>query len=195
MPQTELFTIGHSTLATEQFVQLIRQHNIEHVADVRSTPYSRRVPHFNREALTKSFNALGISYSFMGDGLGGRPKDNAHYGHDGRANYQSMSRSQQFKNELSQLAGRAADTTTAILCSEQNPIYCHRTLLVGHELSKQGLKVRHILPTGKIQEHGQLVAGLLAMMNIAHVEPGQTIDPKAAQQAVNAQANKVAYKR
>ena len=69
---SELFTIGHSTHSWEKFLELLRQHRIEAVADVRSSPYSQFNPHFNRESLQLALPQQGISYVFLGEELGAR---------------------------------------------------------------------------------------------------------------------------
>src|SRR5439155_24000994 len=68
-----LFTVGHSNLEAEGLLGLLRAAGVTAVADVRSSPYSRRLPQFNRAALEASLRAAGIAYVFLGAELGGRP--------------------------------------------------------------------------------------------------------------------------
>ncbi len=70
---TTVYTIGHSNHETEAFVELLRQHGIELLIDVRSSPYSRYVPQANRETLARALQAAGIAYGWLGDRLGGKP--------------------------------------------------------------------------------------------------------------------------
>lgn len=74
-----VYTIGHSSMALEQFLSLLKAADIGAVADIRSSPYSRRNPQFNREPLKAALKAEGIAYSWLGDELGGRPKGPQYY--------------------------------------------------------------------------------------------------------------------
>src|SRR5437763_16551728 len=73
-PAARLYTVGHSNHPCERFMQLLRAAGVTTVADVRSSPFSRRLPHFNRPGLERALRPLGIAYSFLGDLLGGRPE-------------------------------------------------------------------------------------------------------------------------
>ena len=70
-----VFTIGHSTHSQDAFIDLLRAHYVEAIADVRSMPYSRMNPQFNRESLMPALRASGIKYVFLGRELGARSDD------------------------------------------------------------------------------------------------------------------------
>src|SRR3954470_9661437 len=82
-PPTTLYSIGHSNVAVERLIELLNQHSIATLCDVRSAPYSRYNPQFNRETLAASLRPTGIVYHFMGDTLGGKPADGALRTEDG----------------------------------------------------------------------------------------------------------------
>ena len=154
-----IFTIGHSTHAIERFVELLRQHGITAVADVRSTPYSRRNPQFNRETLKQSLRDADIGYVFLGEELGARPKDPSCYD-DGHIDYRKLAATQPFKTGLERLRSGMTTHRIAIMCAEKEPLDCHRTLLIARELVESGTPVTHILADGGIEPHDATVSRL-----------------------------------
>jgi uncharacterized protein (DUF488 family) len=122
-----IFTIGHSTHSWERFVALLRGTNVTAVADVRTSPYSRHCPHFNRDELCDELRREGIPYVFLGDELGGRPRERRLY-HDGIADYEKMARSSAFGEGIDRIIEGAGRLRIALLCSEQDPLDCHRCL-------------------------------------------------------------------
>ena len=158
--QTTVFTIGHSTLPYERFLALLRGAGITAVADVRSAPFSRHQPHFNRDQLSAELKVDGIAYVFMGAELGGRPKGTEFYC-DGVADYERMAETPAFKAGLARVKDGAARHRIALMCSEQSPFDCHRCLLVGRALSREGVTVRHLLPEGDVIDQCGIEAELL----------------------------------
>jgi uncharacterized protein (DUF488 family) len=155
-----VFTIGHSTHSWERFVALLRGANVTAVADVRSSPYSRHCPHFNRDELRDEFRREGISYVFLGNELGGRPRERRLY-RDGIADYEKMAKSTAFREGIDRVIEGAGRLRVALLCSEQDPLDCHRCLLVGRALAERGVAVSHILSDGTIANHGAMEDRLL----------------------------------
>jgi uncharacterized protein (DUF488 family) len=150
-----IFTIGHSNHSAEKFVGLLKQHGIEVVADVRSQPYSRHAPHFNAKDIEAILWDNGIRRLFLGFELGGRPTAEAFYDADGRVNYARIERSRSFLDGIKQLESSIRDHKTALLCSEEDPVGCHRRLLVGHVLGERGIVVRHVRGDGSVQTEGE----------------------------------------
>lgn len=146
--QTEVFTIGHSTLDYESFLALLKDARITAVADVRTSPASRHFPHFNRDALKEELRRDKIAYVFLGNELGGRPKDSQFYCDD-VADYEKMATDERFILGIDRVIDGTAKYRIALMCSEHNPMDCHRCLLVGRALLERGLKVNHILQNGK----------------------------------------------
>lgn len=147
-----VYTIGHSNHSLERFVELLRRHDIQLVVDVRSYPYSRYVPHFNRETLQKALKAQGIHYLFRGKLLGGRPKEQEFYNQKGEVLYEHLAKAPFFKKGLDEVFQIASSRKLALMCSEENPHSCHRFLLIGKELLKRGVKVFNILGDGSLEE-------------------------------------------
>src|ERR1022692_3912904 len=74
-----IYTIGHSNSTTEHLLELLGQQGVTAIADVRSQPYSRFNPQFNREALASALKNSGLDYVFLGQELGARSEDPACY--------------------------------------------------------------------------------------------------------------------
>lgn len=148
MTALHFWTIGHSTHEIEAFVGLLRQHGIEAVADVRSQPYSRFNPQFNRESLQARLEQAAVAYVFLGGELGGRPRDPSHYDSEGHALYGEMAKTDEFRAGLERLIDGAQRYRIAMMCSEGDPAECHRRLLVTRVLRNEGVSVIHILPDG-----------------------------------------------
>lgn len=143
----EVLTIGHSTQSGGSFVQLLRQAGVTAVADVRSVPFSRHVPHFNRETLKEMLGAEKIAYVYLGDVLGGRPKAREPFS-DGVADYEKMARSESFNQGVDRVIEGARTHRIALMCAERDPLDCHRCLLIGRTLKERGVSVRHIQGPG-----------------------------------------------
>jgi uncharacterized protein (DUF488 family) len=155
-----VLTIGHSTLPYEQFAALLRGSGATAIADVRSAPYSRYSPQFNRETLRDALRADGLSYVFMGDDLGGRPAGRDCFSH-GVADYEKMAQRPNFQSGLERVTKGAKLHRVALMCSEQDPLDCHRCLLLGRALAARRVGVAHILPTGKQTTQAEIEQTLL----------------------------------
>jgi uncharacterized protein (DUF488 family) len=132
------------------FILVLETHRVTAVADVRSAPYSRFNPGFNREGLKRELKKHGISYVFLGRELGGRPTDPASY-EDGRASYSRMAQSEPFKEGLERVISGSAKHRIALMCSEGDPLNCHRMLLVARALTERGVSVLHIDRRGELE--------------------------------------------
>ncbi len=163
-----VFTIGHSTHALDSFVGLLRRHGVDEVADVRSTPYSRFNPQFNRDSLANSLVPHGIGYVFLGHELGGRPDEPACY-ENGRIRYDRVAASPVFQRGLDRVIQDAAARSVAIMCAEKEPLECHRTLLVAQALGVRNVAVQHIRADGTLEDHAAAMDRLLVM----HGDPPQ----------------------
>jgi uncharacterized protein (DUF488 family) len=142
----ELYTIGHSNHAIEHFLALLRRHGIETVADVRSRPYSRFVPHFGKERLARFLEAQGVGYLFLGQELGGKPPKGET--HAPPMTYQDRVGQPDFRQGIDRLLRTAEASCVALLCRERDPLDCHRFHLICRYLRPIDLDVRHILPNG-----------------------------------------------
>src|SRR5258708_27596008 len=145
-----VYTIGHSNGTAERLLALLDQHGITAVADVRSQPYSRFNPQFNREELAGALKAAGIGYVFLGQELGARSADPACY-RDGRAQYSLMVQTPVFARGIERLRAGMETHRVAILCAEKEPLTCHRTILIARYLHERNVVVHHILEDGAVE--------------------------------------------
>jgi uncharacterized protein (DUF488 family) len=153
---TTLYSIGHSNVAAEYLIALLEQHSIRTLCDVRSAPYSRYNPQFNREALAETVHTAGIIYRFMGDTLGGKPADEALRTADGaRPNYAQIAAAPAFQRALNQLIDLSRRTPTAFMCGEADYHGCHRHRQIAPALIERGVLVWHIMPNGG-RERGEI---------------------------------------
>jgi uncharacterized protein (DUF488 family) len=159
---TDVFTIGHSTHSLERFIALLRGANVTAVADVRTAPYSRHYPHFNRDDLRDELRSDGIAYVFLGKELGGRPSERRFYC-EGVADYESMAQAPDFSKGLDRVIEGAKNYRIALMCSERDPLDCHRCLLVSRALAQRGLRVSHILDDGSVASHTKIEERLLEL--------------------------------
>jgi uncharacterized protein (DUF488 family) len=160
-----VLTVGHSNGSLAEFLDLLRAHGVERVVDVRSAPYSRFVPHFNRESLEAELAQVDIAYGYGGEYLGGRPNDPTCYfaGQvpDGRANYLELvnyaevARRDWYLRAIDRLIQCAEQDTTAILCSEEDPARCHRHRLIARTLRLLQVDVQHVWATGVLESADQ----------------------------------------
>jgi len=145
------YTIGHSNNSLEHLTKLLKENNVNVLLDVRSHPYSKFVPQFNRENLERESKRLGLKYRFAGDYLGGKPEDKSCY--DGNeVNYDKIAEKDYYKKAIKRLIEISKETITAVLCSEENPHACHRHKLIAKTLLDMGVEVLHIRHNGKVEK-------------------------------------------
>lgn len=155
-----VYTIGHSTNSGEKLLELLRRNEISAVADVRSQPYSRMNPQFNREPLKAALKGAGISYVFLGKELGARSEDKGCCV-DGKLQYERLAKTELFQQGLTRVIDGAARHRIALLCAEKDPLTCHRTILVVRQLVARGLEAAHILEDGRVEPHEKALDRLL----------------------------------
>ena len=155
----ELFTIGHSTQSWEQFLELLLQHRIGAIGDVRSTPFSARFPQYNREFLETALPKVNVRYVFLGDELGARRAERECYV-EGVARYDRIARTDLFREGLVRVQKGVTLFRLALMCAEKDPLECHRTILVCRQFRKE-LDIRHILGDGSIETHPDAETRLL----------------------------------
>lgn len=160
-----LFTVGHSNHPIERFIGLLTRHGIEVLADVRSTPFSRFNPQFNRGRLEASLKEAGIRYVFLGDELGARSKDPAHF-EGGKVSYARLATSAPFKRGIEELLSLARSRHLAMMCAEREPLDCHRTLLVGREAERAGASITHILADGSLERNDATLERLAKQLKL-----------------------------
>lgn len=145
-----VYTIGHSNHTLEVFLELLAQHSITAVVDVRTSPYSRFCPWFNREFLKPALGEAGIRYLFFGAEFGARRSEEECYV-GGKVDFDLVRKAELFRKGIQRLREGASEFKVAMMCAEKDPIDCHRTILVARSLSLEGFDVRHILADGNVE--------------------------------------------
>ncbi len=186
-----VYTIGHSTHTIEAFLELLQKHNVTAVADVRSAPFSRFNPQFNKDTLQGALATHGIKYVFLGRELGARSDDPACY-ENGRVQYARLARVVSFRAGLDRVVQGATEYRVALMCAEKDPLECHRTLLVAKALAEQGVEIAHILADGNLEPHESAMTRLLGVVGL----PAQDLFSSREQlleEAMARQEQRIAY--
>lgn len=186
-----VFTIGHSTHRAEAFLALLLQHGVEAVADVRSSPFSRFNPQFNRENLERFLKENGIRYVFLGKELGARTEDRSCYEH-GRVQYARLARTALFQSGLDRVQHGAQRYRISLMCAEKEPLECHRTLLVARALKERGLTMTHIHADGRLESHEATMDRLLDVVGVPKEDLFRSREELLAE-AIARQEQHVAY--
>jgi len=170
-----LYTIGHSTRSLEEFLELLREHDVGIIADVRRWPSSRRHPHFNREALAEALRSNGIEYEWLGELLGGWRKEglgerspNKAWRSSGFRNYADYAMTEPFKEGVGRLLRLASRGRVAVMCAERAHWRCHRLILSDYLVAK-GHSITHIMGRGEARAH--------ELTRFAEVVDGELIYP------------------
>jgi uncharacterized protein (DUF488 family) len=153
-----IHTIGYGGRPIDEFVACLRSFDIAMLVDVRSQPYSRYHPDYQRDNLTRRLEAEGIGYRWMGAKLGGRPVQAVCYV-DGHIDYQLVRAQDFFRDGLAALRALADEAPRlSIMCAEKKPESCHRMRLVGAALDAAGVEVIHIDGPGNSRPHAKVAA-------------------------------------
>lgn len=187
-----VFTVGHSTHSIDTFLALLELHEISAICDVRSSPYSRFNPQYNKEELSECLRENGIQYVFLGKELGARSSDPSCY-LDGRVQYDLLARTELFRSGIKRLClGSERGFKMALMCAERDPLDCHRTVLVARNLEREGTDVTHILSDGTLETQHEAALRLVKQFNFNSADlfrsPQEVID-----EAFRKQEAKIAY--
>ncbi len=157
-----LFTIGHSVYKFDFFLSLLQMHKINYLIDVRSSPFSRFAQDFNKGVLANSLKNTNIKYVLMGDYFGARPQDKTLYSEEGYLDFEKVQNTENFKKGLNNIIkGLKQNNNICLMCTEKDPIDCHRAIMVARAFSLKGIDVSHILQNGEIQTQKELDERLL----------------------------------
>lgn len=160
MAKGRIFSIGYGTQSKIEILEKLRIANVGYVIDVRSSPYSRFQPDFSRDEFSSTLGLTGIRYVFMGNELGGRPKDDECYT-DGHVDYRKVRSKSFFIQGISRLqSAYAQGHRICLMCSEGHPSQCHRSKLIGQALADNGIEVTHILPNGASKSQSDVIDDL-----------------------------------
>ena len=192
-----LCTVGHSNLEFPQFAKLLEDAQVALVVDVRSRPYSGRFPQFSQPGFERLLKDRGISYLFLGEELGGRPDDPDVYRSSGVVDYRSRRRSYGFQAGLERVSRELELRSLALMCAEEDPLECHRFLMICPELVKLGIRPVHIRKDSTIELQESAENRLLELRGFAGVT-GNTLFPEARAEALEAalslQAERFAFR-
>lgn len=193
MMSHSVYTIGHSNYSIEHFLHLLDLHKIEAVADVRSSPYSRHNPQYNRETLQDSLKTAGIQYVFLGKELGARSEDPTCYV-ENQVQYDRLAQTPLFQAGIDRVLKGANQYRLALMCAEKEPLQCHRTILVARELEKRGCDIQHILAEGSLESHADAMDRLVGLLRLEGNDLF-TADDDRFDLAYAKQGEKIAYVR
>ena len=194
MTALKVLTIGHSNRSELHLIDLLRAHDVAAVVDVRSTPYSEWSPQFNRSVVAASLKEHGIAYSYLGGELGVRSDDPSCY-EGGRVVYARLADTEQFQRGLRRVVKGARSRRLALMCAEQDPIDCHRSILLAPQLAQFGVGVSHILhPDGELESQQALEQRLLEIHGLG--QPNMFLgDDERLTEALARQEQRIAYVR
>jgi uncharacterized protein (DUF488 family) len=193
----ELFTIGHSNHSLDRFIELLLAHRLSTIADIRSSPYSKYSPHFNKDMLDSALRNANIDYIFLGKELGAqRSEDDCYI--DGQAKYGRIAHLPAFQRGLEIVLQKVEHYRIALMCSESDPLTCHRMILVSRELKKMcpDLEITHLLGDGEVERQDMSEKRLI---NLHKLQPelfgDLTSTSGLIEKAYDLQAEKIAYRK
>jgi uncharacterized protein (DUF488 family) len=144
-----IYTIGYGSRSIAELIEMLHQHKIAYLIDVRSAPYSRYKPEFSKAPLASELERHGIRYVFMGDALGGRPDDETCYV-NGKVDYAKVKATEFYQRGIERLhTAFRQQQSVVLMCSEGKPEECHRCKLIGTTLTTQDIPVIHIDENGE----------------------------------------------
>lgn len=157
---SQLFTIGCSVHSIEDFCKLLKLHLVNCIVDVRSVPFSAFTPQFNKDVLSLRCKDRDIFYVHMGEQFGAQREEKDLYSHDDKGYYVDFSKVAQskiFRNGIDRIVdGLSKGYNIALMCTEKDPIDCHRAILVARNFALKNVDVRHILFDGTLLTQGEL---------------------------------------
>lgn len=192
-----LFTLGHSNLDFSQFLALLEDCSVGLLIDVRSQPRSGRFPQFSQPGFHKMIESAGVGYLFLGEELGGRPDDPDAYRPDGVVDYRARRKSYAFRAGVERLLSELQRVSCALLCAEEDPLECHRFLMICPELVRVGIQPLHIRKGSRIESQEDAENRLLRAHGFGGIEVS-TLFPQAQtdalEEAYELQASQFAYR-
>ena len=186
-----IYTVGHSTHTIEMLLNLLEQNDITAIADVRSSPFSRHNPQFNKDTLSAELRKRGIAYVFVGKELGARSNDPSCY-ESGKVRYGRLAKTSVFKTGIERVLSGAQKYRIALMCAEKEPLDCHRTLLVSRALEQRGVSIVHILADGRTEAQTQTMSRLLDLVGLPQVDMFRSHDELVAT-ACELREERIAY--
>jgi uncharacterized protein (DUF488 family) len=189
----QLYTIGHSNHDIDRFIELLKMHAITAVGDVRSSPYSKFNPQYNRENLQKVLKEHQIAYVYLGLELGPRSEDPACYV-NGKVQYARLAGTELFQHGLRRLHQGLQTYHIALMCAEKDPITCHRMILVCRGLRSEPIQINHILEDGSVETLQDAERRLMQELKMRQLRLFENPED-VIQRAYDTQGERIAYVR
>ena len=187
----DLYTIGHSVHSLDRFLELLTMHGITALCDVRSSPYSRFTPQFNRETLKAELLEHRMAYIYLGKELGHRSSEPACY-ENGRLCYDRLAGTVSFRQGLARLQLGMDSYRIALMCAEKDPVTCHLMILICRHLRNVGVEIGHILEDGSVESNQDAEVRLLKLLKMAQEDLFFSMEEQIAR-AYDQQSEKIAY--
>ena len=173
-----IYTIGYGSRSIAELIEVLHQHEIAYLIDVRSAPYSRYKPEFSKAPLSNELERHGIRYVFMGDALGGRPDDETCYV-NGKVDYEKVKAMEFYQNGIERLhTAFVQQQSVVLMCSEGKPEECHRCKLIGATLTTQDIPVIHIDENDEQVTQEQVIERLTGVTILKNYDKFQHISKK-----------------
>ncbi len=165
-----LYSIGYATKPVAVFIQQLRDYEISAIADVRSVPYSKIFHDYHREALAATLKRNRIAYVYLGEELGPRSKDDAHYNAQQQVQFDRLMKSSLYQEGVKRLqTGLGKGMNIAMMCAEKDPADCHRSLLIAYSLKRElGIEVQHINHQGMLESQVDLELRMCKLHNLGN---------------------------
>lgn len=158
----EIFTIGHSNYPYEKFIRMIKKYDINCVVDIRETPYSKYNIQYNREAFKESLKKDNIAYIYMGNEFGAKRQTKESYNEEGYADFTKVIKEDIFLKGVERLKkGIEMGYKIVLLAAMQDPIRCHRSIMLGRYLNQNGFNIKYILHEGNLGNQNDIEESLL----------------------------------
>ena len=157
-----IYTIGHSNYTVERLIDMLRFYNINCVVDIRGTPYSKYNVQFDKEAIKYTLTHSGFVYIYMAKEFAAKRINKVSYNDEGYSDFEKVIHEEEFLNGIERLRiGCEKGYRIALLGAMQDPIRCHRSILVGRALEEYGFNIKHILDDYSIASQKQIEENLL----------------------------------
>ncbi|HEV1994982.1 MAG TPA: DUF488 domain-containing protein [Candidatus Acidoferrum sp.] len=191
------FTIGHSNHDLGDFLAVLAKYDVKTLCDVRSRPGSFRFPQFNREPLEALLTSAGLLYEFFGEALGGRPADPRAYHPDGRVDYAARRKSPEFAAGIDRLLELVRVANIVLMCAEEDPLQCHRFLMICPALLERGVVPAHLRRDGVLESQRDAEDRLLELHGRTAFATGSLFVSErdsAIEEALGLQAKEFAFR-
>ena len=159
-----VFTIGYATFNIDDFIEILKSHKISHLIDVRSNPVSEYYQDYNSFNLEPELKQHNIIYENLALEFGARQENKEFFSEGGFVDFEKFTQSDQFKKGLAKIKkGLELGYNFVLMCAEKDPINCHRSIMIGYAMQKNGIEVLHIMHDGQLQPQGEIDKILLEL--------------------------------